>query len=94
MPDTFCSSCKKTTSHKEIMCRVDNNTDSSMIRNVQQWFAHLLRGAQYYHMEPKYICRVCNQSNVRMQVLVNPLVINKEEQPTFTSTVAKKVNAN
>ncbi len=63
MPDIYCSSCKKVTPHKLIMCRCEN-IPPTFSGKMFQIISKLARGKQYYDMSPAYFCRHCNHKTV------------------------------
>nr|WP_076588566.1 hypothetical protein [Vibrio ostreicida] len=59
MPQVYCCCCQKVTSHKVVMKRCPQKSESIM-KGLVCFFATLVQGAHYVKMEKQTFCRTCN----------------------------------
>ncbi|PMH43115.1 hypothetical protein BCU68_03755 [Vibrio sp. 10N.286.49.B3] len=91
MPDTYCSSCKKTTAHKAIMRRCKDEQEETILRSFQHLMSQFINAGQHYKMEEVLLCRYCNQQNVNLHIVQQDHAI--EELGTAVEEEKRQVNA-
>lgn len=66
MPDTYCTTCERTTAHKAVMRRSikEESTDTGVLQSFQLLMSHLINGKHYYKMEQQLFCRACNCQSI------------------------------
>ena len=59
MSDFYCPECKRTTTHKKIMCK-NQVCSESPIGQFFNSLGQIFRGTHYHQMEEQLFCRECN----------------------------------
>ena len=72
MPDFYCSECKRTTTHKKIMCK-NQECPESTIGQFFNSLGQIFRGTHYYEMEEQFFCRECNCQKLDVKMNDKPI---------------------
>lgn len=59
MPKMHCHCCQKTTHHKVVLKRCDEQQES-VLKSMTCFFATVFKGDHYVKMEKQAFCRACN----------------------------------